>query len=274
MTSSFERKLGAHPAPRDPGTRSRMTDAPGGGGPRASAAESAPNAYARFIPREEVRSFAAWTPGSFGATSQNTAAAAAPPLTPEGVAAQLQAARQSGYQDGYRDGLTALEGFKQSYAQQVTGQAVAVAQAFRGQLQQLEQGLATQLAGVAIALARQVLRSELTTRPELVAAVAQEALAATLASAKQVAVHVHPDDHALLSLHAGEALAARGARLVPDAAMARGGCVVDSDVGIIDASVEARWRRAMDGMGQRGAHGVAPPAVDPAATPDANGEGA
>ena len=51
MTSSFERKLGASPAPRDPGSRSRATDGP--------AADGSPNAYARFIPREEVRSFAA-----------------------------------------------------------------------------------------------------------------------------------------------------------------------------------------------------------------------
>lgn len=268
MTSSFERKLGASPAPRDPSSRSRATDGP--------AADGSPNAYARFIPREEVRSFAAWRPSSFGSAPQNPAAPApAAPLTPELVAAQLQAARQGGYQDGYRDGLTALEGFKQSYAQQVTGQVTAVAQAFRGQLQQLEQGLAAQLADVAVALARQVLRSELATRPELVAAVAQEALVATLASAKQVAVHVHPEDLALLSLHAGEALAARGARLVPDAALARGGCVVDSEVGIIDASIEARWRRAMDGMGQRAAYEVAPSADDAAApVTDENGAGA
>jgi flagellar assembly protein FliH len=51
--------------------------------------------------------------------------------------------------------------------------------------------------------------------------------------------------------------------------------VVDSEVGIIDASVEARWRRAMDGMGQRAAYEVAPSA-DEAAAPvaDENGAGA
>lgn len=244
MTSSFERKLGATQAPRDPAARSRRSDAPETG--------ATANAYARFIPREEVRSFAAWTPDSFGghAASPGQAAASAAPPTPELVAQQLQAARQGGYQDGYRDGLVALEGFKQSYAQQITAQVGTVTAAYREQLQQLEQGLASHVAEIAIALARQVLRSELATRPELVAAVAQEALAATLVSAQQIAVHLNPDDQSLVAQHAGEALASRGARLVADAAVSRGGCVVETEVGVIDASLEGRWRRATETMGR------------------------
>lgn len=245
MTSSFERKLGATPDPRDPSARSRRSDA-------AEGSQTPNNAYARFIPREEVRSFAAWTPGSFGGagSAEAQAAASAPPLTPELVAAQLQAARQGGYQDGYRDGLVALEGFKQSYAQQVTAQVAAIATAYRAQVDQLEQGLAAQVAEIAIALARQVVRSELSARPELVAAVAQEALAATLVSAQQIAVHLHPDDQSLVAQHAGEALASRGARLVADATIARGGCVVETEVGVIDAGIDARWRRATETMGR------------------------
>jgi flagellar assembly protein FliH len=73
------------------------------------------SAYARFIPREELQGFAAWTPdaiGAFGATAGPGAgadagtapgpaaeAATAEPPSAE-VMAQLQAARQAGYQDG------------------------------------------------------------------------------------------------------------------------------------------------------------------------------
>ncbi len=228
-------------------------------GAAASAAPATPpsGAHARFIPREELHSFASWTPGSFGAggAEPRTADAAKAAPSAADVAAQLQAARQGGYQDGYRDGLVALEAFKQSYAQQVTAQMNTLAAAFRGQLEQLEAGLAAQVAEVAIALARQVVRSELETRPECVAQVAQEALASTLVAAQQIALHLHPDDHALVAAHAGEALAARGARLIPDAALARGGCVVDTEVGIIDASIEARWRRATAAMGRPDEYG-------------------
>ena len=248
MTSSSERG-----APRrDPNSRSRLHDdldalrgtpAPG----------AAPNAYARFIPREELHSFAAWTPGGFGeAAPAAPAAAAAEPAapTPAEIGAQLQAARQAGYHDGYRDGLVALDGFKQSYAQQVTAQMAQVTQAYRRQLDALEQVLGGQVAEVAIALARQVVRGEVAQRPELIAQVAQEALAATLVSAQQIAVHLHPEDLALVQAHAGEAMAERGARLVADASLTRGGCIVDSEVGVVDASVEARWQRASAAMGR------------------------
>jgi flagellar assembly protein FliH len=245
-------------APPPQGTpRRRLHDAPDDGyrgtspfGVGLTGATAAAGA-ARFIPREEVREFSAWSPGSFGiGVAAAAAAAASAPVAPESVAAQVQAARQAGYQDGYRDGLVALEAFKQSYAQQVTTQVGALMQAWQGKLDALEVALADRVAQVSIALARQVLRSELAARPELVAAVVQEALAGTLASARQVAVHVNPADHALIAEHAGEAVTARGARLVPDAAVSRGGCVVESDVGVIDASVESRWRRATETMGR------------------------
>ncbi len=248
MTSSSER---AAPRSRLHDDFDLLRAAPAG--PAAGAgAGAAP--YARFIPREELGSFAAWTPDSFGGAANAAPAPAVPEEpaapTPQELGAQLAAARQSGYQDGYRDGLVALEGFKQSYAQQVTAQMVQLTRAYRGQLDELEQGLARQVAEVAIALARQVVRGELAQRPELVAQVAQEALAATLVAAQQIAVHLHPDDLPLVQTQVGEAMAERGARLVADASLTRGGCVVDSEVGVVDASVEARWQRATATMGR------------------------
>lgn len=279
MTSSFERRGGPRdPGARDPGLRSRLQDEVDGLRGGAGAGAATPNAYARFIPREELHSFSAWTPSSFGGDGPGTgatepaapvgSATAAepprPPISPE-VTAQLQAARQAGYHDGYRDGLVALEGFKQSYAQQVTAQIGAVTQAYRQQLEQLEQSLAAQVAEVAILLARQVVRSEVAVHPEQVAALVQEALAATLVSAQQIAVHLHPDDHALVQMHAGEALAARGARLIADPSLKRGGCVIDSEAGVIDASIESRWLRAVETMGRSIPYESAPDAA-PGAT--------
>jgi flagellar assembly protein FliH len=227
--------------------------------PDADAPGAAPvggNSHARFIPREELRHFAAWTPGNFGSGTAPVRGVQPPvpeppaPPNSEQIQAQQLAARQAGYQDGYRDGLVALEGFKQSYAAQVTAQIDAVSKSYAARLEALELQLAERVADVAIVLARQVVRSELATRPELVAAVAQETLTATLASAKQLALHLHPDDHALVQAHVGATLAERGVRLMPDAGLARGGCVLDTEVGVIDASLEARWRRAVAAMGR------------------------
>ena len=221
--------------------------------PAEGARATAPrDVYSRFIPREELSSFESW---SFGDVSGARAPGAPraepePPADPaEQQAHALRAARQSGYQEGYRDGLVALEGFKQSFASQTTAQVGALVRSVGEQLDALQQEMARALATTAAALARQVLRSELALRPEAVAAVAEQAIAALLPSARHVALRVHPDDHALIAAHSADAIAARGARLVPDPQVARGGCRIESDIGLVDATTDERWRRAVAALG-------------------------
>jgi flagellar assembly protein FliH len=271
-------------------------------------------AYTRFIPREELQGFAAWTPGAFSeqatisqpaqpgnphapvraraegerqvappvpawpvgdafsdgfacerATEQAAPTPAAPPTPPapelsEALAAQraelladaqqqITAARAQGYQDGYRDGLVALESFKESFASQTSSQMARVLQALDDDLGRLEQGMAASVSRVATELARQVVRSELAVRPALVAQVAREAVNAVLMSARHITVLVHPDDHGLVAQGCEEALAARGARLLAHPSVARGGCRVESDAGVIDALVATRWNQATQALG-------------------------
>ncbi len=221
--------------------------------------------YSRFIPREELPAFASWMPGALhadgaGATparraSDKDMAAAAwqPKAEPVLTAAAVHAARQAGYQDGYRDGLVALESFKQSAAAQMSaqmsGQFAPLLHSFEAQLGALEHRIAASVAQVASQLARQVVRSELQTRPELVAQVAQEAVQAVLLSARQVVVQVHPADLLLITGEAADALAARGARLVGQHHIERGGCLVETDAGTVDARIEARWHDAVHALG-------------------------
>lgn len=218
--------------------------------------DRAPN-YARFIPREELRDFAAWTPDAFGGGAPGDAGrgagdAADEPSTAgtEPGSSRLDAARQAGYHDGYRDGLVALDGFKRSFAAQTTAQVGALLERFDAALLGLEREMAATLAHTAVELARQVVRSELATRPELVTRVAEDALAAVLMSARHIRISVHPDDQPLVAEGAAEALAARGARLVASPDVARGGCIVESDLGRVDAGIATRWAQAAASLGQ------------------------
>ena len=213
-------------------------------------------AYTRFIPREELGDFASWQPGTFGAAdaartaaeSAEQALAAAEPTAADWQA-RVATARQAGYQDGYRDGLVALENFKQSFAQQATAQIGALLDAFDSQFAELDALVAKAVTNTAVQLAQQVLRCELAQRPELVATVAAEAVNAVMLSARQIAVHVHPQDLPLVAEGAEEALSARGARLHADASVARGGVRVHSDVGDIDARIAVRWAQAAAALG-------------------------
>ena len=238
----------------------------------ADAARSA--ASARFIPREELGGFAAWRPSdiSGGPTPQpnvHRTPDEAPAVDVAAVhAAELRAARETGYQDGYRDGLVALDGFKQSYAAQTTRQIGVLLQSLADELGGLQQDMARTLAVTATHLARQIVRTELATQPQLVAAVATDALNTLLLSAQHITLRVHPDDHALVAQGAAEGLAARGARLLADASLARGGCLVESDIGVIDATLEARWRRSVAALGcEEPWHAAAPGSGEPDTSP-------
>lgn len=224
--------------------------------------------YTRFIPREELGEFEAWQPGAFGVDARSgkdrrasaaTAAPAAPAAPTEAQwQEQVAAARQAGYQDGYRDGLVALENFKQSFAQQATAQIGALLDAFDAQFDTLDAQIAQAVTNTAVQLARQVLRAEIAQRPELVAKVAAEAVHAVMLSARHIFVRVHPDDLPLVADGAQEALNARGARLQADESIERGGVLVQSDVGAIDARLAARWAAAAAALGSAEPLGAAP----------------
>jgi flagellar assembly protein FliH len=222
-------------------------------GPGASAVHPQPAAAAApaAAPRRPaVRPIVGGVPGQAEAQQQQAEQAAQP--APD-IGALVQAARQEGYQDGYRNGLAALESYKQTQAAQLAAhmndQIGALASDFHQRLEVLEQQLAGRMAGVALELARQVVRTELRQNPELVVDVAEQAIGVLLTSAREVMVRLHPEDHALAQAQLAEALATRGARLVADAQVSRGGCLVESDIAVVDASIEARWARAAAALG-------------------------
>jgi flagellar assembly protein FliH len=230
-----------------------------------------PSPYNRFIPREELNSFSAWSPNQLGGSepvrgvhrnpppSEATPDRRAPSAGSEELAQLVHSARQQGYQDGYRDGMAALDSFKQSYAKQMSTQVGALVESLSAQLEDLQQDMARAMAVSATHLARQIVRSELQAHPALVAQVANEALEALLLSARHVTLRVHPDDMALVTEGAAQMLSARGGRVVGDTSLMRGSCMVESDIGVIDATVETRWRRAVAAIGCDEAWNAPPP---------------
>lgn len=220
--------------------------------------------YARFIPGEELQGAKAWNLDNLGGNAPASPFAQAKPAAPAPTAAPVQpppppepsvqelvhTARQTGYQDGYRDGMAALDAFKHSFAQQISAQVGQVVKNFDTEMQSLEGDMAQAVARIAVELARQVVRSELQQRPELIARVAHDAVEALQLSARHVRVRVHPDDFPLVQEGAGPELQAREAQLIPDAEVARGGVKVDADVASVDATIAARWQQAVSAIGQ------------------------
>ena len=85
----------------------------------------------------------------------------------------------------------------------------------------LQPELARAVTRVAVDLARQVLRQELHTRPEVVAAVATQAVQGMLLTARHITVQLNPQDIPLVAEGAADTLQLRHARLVGNASLAR-----------------------------------------------------
>jgi flagellar assembly protein FliH len=204
--------------------------------------------YTRFIPREELSGAAPWAPNSFEGSERRSAPRADPDPSPE-QAALLATVRQSGYKAGYRDGLAALEGFKHSLAQEAAAHFNALAQGFDVQLQAIETQAAQAVARAAVLLAEQALRAELSDKPEHVRRLAQEAVGLVMLSARQIQVRLHPEDHNLVAESLAEGAASARVQLVCDQAIQRGGVLVQSDVGDVDARLDVRLAQAASALG-------------------------
>ena len=107
-------------------------------------------------------------------------------------------------------------------------------------LARLDADIEQQLAELAIAIARQLLRRELKTDPSQVIAVVRETVGLLPAAARDVRVILHPEDAALIR----ERLVAREThqawQLVEDPMLGRGDCRVATDTAQIDARIENR----------------------------------
>ena len=100
------------------------------------------------------------------------------------------------------------------------------------------------LLATSITISRQIVKKELQTRPELIVGLIESLLTQTEED-QGVAIYLHPKDLDLLRNHTSlENLIDSGERplsLKPDSQMERGGCRLESDIRMIDASIETQF---------------------------------
>jgi len=162
-----------------------------------------------------------------------------------------RAAWNKGFAEGREAGLLAANQQQQRLLAEATQQAervAAMAEHLAQPLAELDEQVQKQLVSLAVAIARQLVRRELKTHPDEIVAVVREALALLPTSTREVCVHVHPEDAALLRERLSDAGAARAWTLVEDPIMTRGGCRVSSENSSIDAQIEKRLGAAIATM--------------------------
>lgn len=164
---------------------------------------------------------------------------APPAMSPGEQQAHLAALERDAFTKGYAQGERAgLEAGGQR-AEAMLRRLAATLEELGTLRDQMVRQTEQQLVELSLAIARRILHREASLDPELAGALAHVALE-RLGPSSPAVVRLHPDDYSTVTNHQADLWNGRAVKVVPDPAVARGGCLVESDFGYIDASVDAQ----------------------------------
>ncbi len=202
-----------------------------------------PASLADVMPHEAMIDALRWNSPDFSGPEPAPAPAPSTPPPPPGpTVAELEAieaqARDAGYQAGLEQG-------RQAAAAELDiqrGQLKQLLDALARPLDGLDQQVETELAELALHIARQVVYRTIELRPEHIAETVKTALASLPLASRQIKVRMTPEDAALLAADPA-ASEDRGWQVVGDASLQRGDVLVDAEMSHIDARVKIRLDR-------------------------------
>ena len=96
-----------------------------------------------------------------------------------------------------------------------------------------------QMVHLALAIARRILRREVSLDPDLLLAMARVALE-RLGDSARVTVRLHPEDYAAAGAARVSELTSSNVTIVSDSRLSRGACRVESEMGLLDAGIDAQ----------------------------------
>jgi flagellar assembly protein FliH len=164
-------------------------------------------------------------------------AVARPTMATVGGLADLQAeAHKEAFEQGLAEGREAGRAEVRTQVERLAGMFYDLAKPF----EELDTEVERELLTLAMALARQIVRRELKTDPTQIIGIIREAIAALPVAAREVRVHLHPEDAAVVREHLAPTESERAWSIIEDPVMARGGCQISSATSRIDARLETR----------------------------------
>lgn len=191
---------------------------------------------------------------------QDPPSLAAETVAPESVpvamsyptAAELEAIHQEAWQAGHDAGFA--EGLADGHAEGLgLGQVEAKAQfdqawaplaqltsALTEQLPHLEASLSQTLVALAIECGERLAQAHFVHAPQALEGLVREALASAVGELSQIRVRVHPEDAQVLEHFLSQEYPKSHIKWLQDAAISRGGCMIDTQLAHFDLSLETR----------------------------------
>jgi flagellar assembly protein FliH len=161
------------------------------------------------------------------------------PNTVDVLRQALQEAEARGYQEGLARAQAETRPALEALAARVK-QLDAILQVLGQPLAQLDAEVEKELLQLALVVGKQLARRELRVDPSQVIGIIRESLSQLPASARDVRVHLHPEDAATVRERLAEPTNERAWTIVEDPTLTRGGCVVRTDMSQIDVRLETR----------------------------------
>ena len=203
----------------------------------------------RPIGREEAAKASPWSPPDVGDAPGNRSL-----VTVGGLADLQDEAYREAYEQGLAEGREAGRVEIHAQVERLSGMFYDLARPFETLDEEVERELLT----LAMALARQIVRRELKTDPTQIIGIIREAIGALPVAARDVRVHLHPEDAAVVREHLAPTESERAWSIVEDPVMARGGCQITTANSRIDARLETRLGAILSELMGTERHAAAP----------------
>jgi len=152
-------------------------------------------------------------------------------------------AYEEAFAKGRAEGLASAEREMRPQLQQLQARVErldAIVATLARPLQEMDAVVEDQLVQLALTVAKHLVRRELRIDPSQVIAIIRETVALLPASARDVRVHLHPEDAAVVREKLAAPTGERVWTIVEDPVLGRGGCRVTTDTAQIDARLETR----------------------------------
>ena len=162
----------------------------------------------------------------------------------EGFTAGFQEGFDKGFQEGKREGLALSEKRFQGIMERAKESLEKLAKA-RKELQDSLKSYEAELVSLAFQIGASIAMRELSEKPESIGEIVQKALE-RIGESSEVVVKLNPKDLAALK-ESGE-FEGQGVELVSSPTVKRGGCIVETEKGVVDATLETRIREIAESL--------------------------
>lgn len=169
--------------------------------------------------------------------------------TPEKLKEIYAKAYKEGYFRGEREaresGLILIE--QETAALKLTLHKLATS--FKQTIEQHGDRTAEDMLNLALELAKTMVKTQIEIKPDAVMPVIKHVIAMLPTLQKPVRLTVHPDDAVLVSQELGVSFDGIEFTIVEDIRIDRGGCQVETESNVIDASNARRWKLLVEALG-------------------------